>query len=101
MAGGVAGCEQRKMRMTRAEDVERFRALLSKATGAVGRDYFMLPVADGEGGEPLIQYRPRARYHGERAAVDHEAKAAAPRPLHHLPACTVWTPVRQLPNRLI
>lgn len=45
--------------MGRVEDVDRFRALLSHATGSVGRDYFILPVADAEGGEPLIQYRER------------------------------------------
>ena len=45
--------------MTRAEHVDRFRELLSQATGAIEEDYFMLPVADAEGGEPLIQYRER------------------------------------------
>lgn len=41
------------------EDVDLFRMLLSFATGAIGRDYFMLPVADTKGREPLIQYRER------------------------------------------
>jgi hypothetical protein len=45
--------------MGRVEDVEAFRALLSTATGAVGRDYFLLPVADAEGREPIVQYRER------------------------------------------
>ena len=41
------------------EDIDRFRELLSHATESVGRNYFMLPVADATGGEPLIQYRER------------------------------------------
>ena len=41
------------------EEIDRFRELLSHATGSVGRNYFMLPVADGAGGEPLVQYRER------------------------------------------
>jgi hypothetical protein len=41
------------------EDIDRFRELLSHATGSVGRNYFMLPVADAAGGEPLLQYRER------------------------------------------
>jgi hypothetical protein len=45
--------------MRRAEDLDRFRALLKQATSAVGRDYFLLPLADAEGGEPLIQHRER------------------------------------------
>ena len=45
--------------MGRVEDVETFRALFSSATSAVGRDYFLLPVADTKGGEPLVQYRER------------------------------------------
>jgi hypothetical protein len=45
--------------MGRVEDVDRFRALLSHATGSVGQDYFLLPVTDAEGGAPLIQYRER------------------------------------------
>jgi hypothetical protein len=45
--------------MGQVEDADRFRALIARATAAVGSDYFMLPVADQHGGQPLIQYRER------------------------------------------
>jgi hypothetical protein len=41
------------------EDIELFRHLLADATAAITQDYFLLPVADAEGGEPLLQYRER------------------------------------------
>jgi hypothetical protein len=41
------------------EDVELFFTLLSTATAAISPAYFLLPVADGEGGEPLVLYRER------------------------------------------
>jgi hypothetical protein len=40
-------------------DLGRVRHLLTEATARISRDYFMLPVTDAEGGEPLIQYRER------------------------------------------
>jgi hypothetical protein len=45
--------------MTRADDVETFRNLLTAATQLVDAEYFLLPVADQNGGEPIIQYRER------------------------------------------
>ncbi len=42
--------------MTRADDVETFRNLLTAATQLVDAEYFLLPVADQNGGEPIIQY---------------------------------------------
>jgi hypothetical protein len=45
--------------MEQAEDADHFRALMARAAAAVGRDYFMLPVGDHDGGQPLIQYRER------------------------------------------
>ena len=45
--------------MTRADDVETFRNLLTAVTELVGDEYFLLPVADQNGGEPIIQYRER------------------------------------------
>lgn len=54
------------------ESVETLRALLSWATQAIGRDYFMLPVANIEGEEPLVKYRERVYayelYHRLRCA---------------------------------
>jgi hypothetical protein len=41
------------------EDLHQMRRLLSEATERVGRDYFLLPVANGAGGPPLVQYRER------------------------------------------
>lgn len=40
-------------------DLREMRRLLSEATAGVSRDYFMMPVADAHGGEPLNQYRER------------------------------------------
>ena len=45
--------------MTRADDVETFRNLITAATERVEDEYFLLPVADQNGGEPIIQYRER------------------------------------------
>lgn len=45
--------------MPTAEDVEQFRGLLTATTAAVTEDYFLLPVADAEGGEGLVKYRER------------------------------------------
>lgn len=45
--------------MTRADDVESFRHILTIATERVGEQYFLLPVADQDGGAPIIQYRER------------------------------------------
>jgi hypothetical protein len=45
--------------MTRADDVEMFRSLLIAATELVDDEYFLLPVADENGGEPIIQHRER------------------------------------------
>jgi hypothetical protein len=41
------------------EDVELFFTLLSAATAAISLAYFLLSVADGDGGEPLVLYRER------------------------------------------
>ncbi len=41
------------------EDLIQLRELISGAARDVAPDYFMLPVADLQGGEPLIQYRER------------------------------------------
>ena len=41
------------------EDLNRFRHILADATGAVESHYFLLPVADTQGGDPLLQYRER------------------------------------------
>jgi hypothetical protein len=41
------------------EDVKLFFTLLSAATAAVSPAYFLLPVADGDGGEPLVVCRER------------------------------------------
>ena len=35
------------------------RASLTAATAAVGSEYFLLPVARADGGEPLLLYRER------------------------------------------
>lgn len=40
-------------------DLDCMRHLLREATMRLSREYFMLPVADAEGGEPLIRYRER------------------------------------------
>ena len=40
-------------------DVLEIRRLVSEAAAGVSEQYFMLPVADANGGEPLIQYRER------------------------------------------
>lgn len=45
--------------MTVADDIAYFRSLLSEATEAIGRDYFLLPVANADGGDPIVQYRER------------------------------------------
>jgi hypothetical protein len=42
-----------------SEHVRRFRGLLAEATAAIGREYFLLPVANVEGREPIEQYRER------------------------------------------
>lgn len=53
-------------------DLDRVRHLLQEATARLSGEYFMLPVADAEGGEPLIQYRERVYayelYHQLRAS---------------------------------
>jgi hypothetical protein len=41
------------------EDIELFRGLIALATAGITPDYFLLPVADAEGGEPLLLYRER------------------------------------------
>lgn len=45
--------------MNATDDVAYLRHLLAEATAGIGRDYFLLPVADAEGGEPIMQYRER------------------------------------------
>jgi hypothetical protein len=45
--------------MTRADDVETLRHLLAAVTERVDDEYFLLPVADQNGGEPIIQNRER------------------------------------------
>jgi len=37
----------------------KLRDLLAAATAAIQPDYFLLPVADGQGGQPIYQYRER------------------------------------------
>jgi hypothetical protein len=41
------------------KDVEYFRELLLQATAAIGRAYFVLPVANVDGGESIEHYRER------------------------------------------
>jgi hypothetical protein len=41
------------------EDLDMFCDLLVGATSRIGNDYFMLPVPDNDGGEPLTEYRER------------------------------------------
>lgn len=40
-------------------DLDLLRNLLADATARIAPAYFLLPVADVEGGEPLVQYRER------------------------------------------
>jgi hypothetical protein len=56
-----AGAEIRNMLRgpVMTEDIELFRDLITNATASITPDYFLLPVADAEGGEPLLQYRER------------------------------------------
>jgi hypothetical protein len=48
--------ERKKLRM---RDLERLRDLLAAATADIAPEYFLLPVADADGGEPLVEYRER------------------------------------------
>lgn len=41
------------------QDLNRLRDLIREATSKISPEYFLLPVADFHGGEPLIQYRER------------------------------------------
>jgi hypothetical protein len=41
------------------ENLGRFKDLLAEASAAIDQNYFLLPVADAEGGEPIVQYRER------------------------------------------
>lgn len=41
------------------KDIELFLALLAGATADIGPNYFLLPVADAEGGDPMLLYRER------------------------------------------
>lgn len=41
------------------QDVEQLRNLITAATADIAPEYFLLPIADAEGGEPIIQYRER------------------------------------------
>jgi hypothetical protein len=41
------------------QDLDLLRSLLANATARIAPDYFLLPVADVDGGEPLVQYRER------------------------------------------
>jgi hypothetical protein len=41
------------------QDLDLLRNLLANATARIAPEYFLLPVADAEGGEPLVQYRER------------------------------------------
>ncbi len=45
--------------MSLKKDLNYLRRLVSKATSAIAREYFLLPVADSEGGQPLVIYRER------------------------------------------
>lgn len=41
------------------EHLRRIPRLIAEATAAITHEYFLLPVADAEGGEPMMQYRER------------------------------------------
>lgn len=41
------------------QDLEQLRNFITDATKDIAQEYFLLPVADREGGEPLVQYRER------------------------------------------
>jgi len=45
--------------MPTPEDVQSFRAALADATAAIADEYFLLPVADGDGRPALSKYRER------------------------------------------
>jgi len=40
-------------------DLDLLRKLVPTATPEIEPEYFLVPVADAEGGEPLVQYRER------------------------------------------
>jgi hypothetical protein len=39
------------------QKLDLLRSLLANATARIAQEYFLLSVADAEGGEPLVQYR--------------------------------------------
>jgi hypothetical protein len=41
------------------DQLQQLRDLIAEATAAIAPSYFLLPVADEEGGEPIVQYRDR------------------------------------------
>jgi hypothetical protein len=38
------------------QDLNLLRSLLANATARIAQEYFLLPVADAEGGEPFVRY---------------------------------------------
>jgi hypothetical protein len=52
------------------QDLEQLRNFITDATKDIAQEYFLLPVADREGGEPLVQYRERVYAYDLGGEVD-------------------------------